>query len=374
MTHPQRPRHLPTLTSLRWVAATLVFLLHANELVIAQSVAIERGIFDVQPHTWFNRIADQGSAGVSFFFVLSGFVLAWSHQTTTTAPVFYRRRFARIYPAYAVACLVALPVIVAIGEMSSPLHLAQALFPLTLLQAWVPHPRIAYGGNGVSWSLSCEAFFYAVFPFVMPRIAAASIRRTVTVAACLAAIPLVLAGALRPTDPDSATFLFLYANPLTRLVEFVIGIALARLLRDGVRVPWLRLGPTLAVAGAVYLAMGWVPLYLHSIPLTLVPFAAVVFAAAQADLAAAESPGRRPVLHAPWLVRLGQWSFGFYLLHQLVLRLIREAQPTGAAAIAVTVAAYPATAALSAALFRYVEQPLERRLRPAPAVPASAAT
>lgn len=367
MSGESRPVHLPTLTSLRWVAATLVFLLHANELVIAQSVAIQQGLTDQQPHTWVNRIADQGSAGVSFFFVLSGFVLAWSQRSATTSSDFYRRRVARIYPAYAVACVVAVPVIYLLGEMAGPMHLAQAVFPLTLLQAWVPHPRIAYGGNGVSWSLSCEAFFYATFPFLMPRLAAAGVRRLLGTAAVAALVPLVLALALRPTDAESAAFMFIYANPLARMAEFVLGIALACLLRSGVRVPWLRLGPVLALAAVVYVAMGWVPLYLHSIPLTVVPFAAVVFAAAQSDLEAGDRPAaERRVLHAGWFVRLGQWSFAFYLLHQLVLRVIREGRPTGAAAIAWVVIAYVVTAALSAALFRFVEQPMERRLRPSP--------
>lgn len=49
-------------------------------------------------------------AGVSFFFILSGFVLVWSFRSSDTPGEFYRRRFARIVPAYVAMCVVALAV------------------------------------------------------------------------------------------------------------------------------------------------------------------------------------------------------------------------------------------------------------------------
>ncbi|WP_446918960.1 acyltransferase family protein, partial [Klebsiella pneumoniae] len=76
---------------MRWFAAALVFVSHA------------RGQFDdrdVVRHMWVGR------AGVSFFFILSGFVLAWSHRKGDRPAGFYRRRFARIYPAYAASLLI----------------------------------------------------------------------------------------------------------------------------------------------------------------------------------------------------------------------------------------------------------------------------
>jgi peptidoglycan/LPS O-acetylase OafA/YrhL len=38
---------------------------------------------------------------------------------------------------------------------------------LLLLQAWFPEPSIYAGGNGVTWSLSDEMFFYLLFPLAM---------------------------------------------------------------------------------------------------------------------------------------------------------------------------------------------------------------
>ncbi len=49
-----------------------------------------------------------GTSGVTFFFVLSGFVLTWSAQPGTKVFIFYRRRFARIWPAHIVALVPAM--------------------------------------------------------------------------------------------------------------------------------------------------------------------------------------------------------------------------------------------------------------------------
>ena len=80
-------RVLGSLTGLRFVAALLVFGRHALLLFAGTPVA---GVASV--------VLLPASAGVSFFFVLSGFVLAWCHRSEDSPRSFYRRRFARIYP------------------------------------------------------------------------------------------------------------------------------------------------------------------------------------------------------------------------------------------------------------------------------------
>lgn len=60
---------------------------------------------------WFgDRVDVGGTIGVVFLFRLSGFVLTWSANTSVSAPTFWWRRFARIYPAHFVALLVVIPV------------------------------------------------------------------------------------------------------------------------------------------------------------------------------------------------------------------------------------------------------------------------
>src|SRR4029079_6445765 len=99
----------------------------------------------------------------------------------------------------------------------------------------------------------------------------------------------------------------MYFLPPARLLEFVAGILLALLISRGAlnRIPLL---PVALIAAATYLLAGWAPMYLQPVALMLLPWVLVIAAAAQRDLAGGSpAPG--------WLVRLGVWSYAFYLFH-----------------------------------------------------------
>src|SRR5260370_8948074 len=123
---------------------------------------------------WFQKLSSIGYVGVSFFFVLSGFILVYTYAgRPMILKNFWRARFARIYPAYAFSLLVTAPFFFyAVLTMNIPffvwakahLKLASALV-LSLLQAWVPQAALTW--NAVAWSLSVEPFFYLLFPFLL---------------------------------------------------------------------------------------------------------------------------------------------------------------------------------------------------------------
>jgi peptidoglycan/LPS O-acetylase OafA/YrhL len=96
------PRLLPRLTAFRWYAALVVCLYHLG------------GVINWQVLSPFSI----GTVGVSFFYVLSGFVLTWSYRSDPDLWRFYRRRFARIYPATIVTGVVA-AVLVAAGLITT---------------------------------------------------------------------------------------------------------------------------------------------------------------------------------------------------------------------------------------------------------------
>ena len=82
-----RPR-VPALTSLRFFAALHVFVFHMYAMQIANTSG------------WARQISSIGYVGVSFFFVLSGFILVYTYaDRPISAREFWRARFARIYPA-----------------------------------------------------------------------------------------------------------------------------------------------------------------------------------------------------------------------------------------------------------------------------------
>src|SRR5216684_4890803 len=89
-----RPR-LPALTSLRFFAAFHVVIFHFQAMQIF-----------IGP-VWFQKLSSIGYVGVSFFFVLSGFILVYTYAgRPMILKNFWRARFARIYPAYAFSLLV----------------------------------------------------------------------------------------------------------------------------------------------------------------------------------------------------------------------------------------------------------------------------
>lgn len=336
--------NLPSLTSLRWLAATAVFLRHGHVLP---------------------RISVQGATGVSFFFMLSGFLLTWSERPGQRARDFLARRVARVYPAYVVATLVGIPILMAVGVLTVRRDLLPGLFTLTLLQSWVPSTAYYYGGNLVAWSLSNEAFFYLMFPLIAVPLSRLARRRPprdlwvllVALAAASIALPLIL----RPVEEGGVSFWLVYISPPFRIIEFVIGMGLAHALRRG-GLPRLNLAACAALAGAAYLVAGWVPAYAMWSATTLLPFALLIVASAQTD-ARGDTPA---VLRHPVLITLGKWSYCFYLVHSTILIGVRgvvNRLDLGVPAWGQAIGCYVVAIAAAGALHLLVEAPLERILR-----------
>jgi peptidoglycan/LPS O-acetylase OafA/YrhL len=369
---------LHSLTGLRWWAACGIFLSHVNVLL---PIPGTRGLFGL------------GVAGVTFFFILSGFVLAWTAGDADRPGWFYARRFARIWPLLALS--VALPLLFALtkapqGDDPSHAHLALVgLSSVLLVQAWVPG-WILTGPSPVTWSLSCEAFFYALFPALYRVLARRSLRQLLwTAAAMVAAGWLIRAGLWLGYAPKrhftsddlngSGLLLLGTYSPIARLNEFVLGMVAAVAVRRGmrVRVP-VRGAAALLAAGLFGLWLARGAAWRAQVPYDAVDqvcaplFALLIAAVAVRDLQ--RGPSR---LGSAPMVRLGEYSYAFYLFHfTIVLSVAMQVfphrsvvsfftDPVGASAghTAWAAAALAVAAAVSAALYRWYEHPAEKRLR-----------
>ena len=343
---------LPSLTSLRAVAALAVFTRHASE------------VFYASGHD--SPLTRQGATGVSFFFVLSGFVLTWSTRPAEGAGAFWRRRFARIYPTYLVMLLVTQVAVGARHGFAPVPLLANAL----LVQSWVPRSSVYFASGMGAWSLGCEAFFYLLFPLVLARLTGLAPRRRWQLAGAAAAAEVALALVVHsPQQAGGVGLWLMYVLPLSRLGEFVIGVVLALAVRDGLR-PRIGLGPALALAAGAYLLAGFVPVYLMWAAVTLAPFALVLAVAAAGD-----ADGRPSALHHRWLVRAGEWSYSFYLVHIGVVGVVHHLVPSPrgwAADTGLTLICLVLAAGAAGCLFTFVERPMERRLRGDRSLPVSA--
>jgi peptidoglycan/LPS O-acetylase OafA/YrhL len=285
-----------------------------------------------------------GGAGVSFFFILSGFVLAWSTAPTIANREFYRRRFARIYPSTFVVLLVSV-IVPVVAVSRGPKEFVTSLF---LVQAWDPATKIAYGMNGVAWSLSCEMAFYVAFPFAMRYLVRLAPRGRWFLALGYVAIVAIAGVVLARVGHPSA----LIAWPPARFGEFLLGMVGALEIRRGWRLK-ARCGLVLIAVGITLAALDAQGSFYTDF---LIPvFFAVIVLAAQRDLS-----GVKGVLSSKALVYAGQVSFCFYLVHELMIVNLRHEVGTGwgVAALALALAIVAAVA-----LHHLVELPFQRLLR-----------
>ncbi len=210
---------LDALTALRFAAAFLVVLGHSRNDFICLAPMPDRIVFN---------------QAVTFFFVLSGFILTYVYPklTNKTSIVsFLSKRFARLWPLHAAVfamhkALVVKALVTIYG--AAPLSLVTAA-NLLMVHAWVPLVQFFFSYNAPSWSISTEFFFYLCFPLLL-----LAMRRAFW-------LPLLITGALvvffisvanwlqLPVSHESRVSIeaLVYINPLARIFEFAVGMVTA---------------------------------------------------------------------------------------------------------------------------------------------------
>lgn len=309
---------LDSLTILRGPAALLVFFYHI-----------------VHNTHWANRIpaASVGYVGVALFFVLSGFVLTWSYKPNDGYKKFYVRRFARVYPLHFFFFLVALGLLFLTHGLPSVAAIIANLF---LLQAWVPNWDYIFSVNGVSWSLSCEMFFYACTPLILNYLNRVPARVRYTILIGWFILCATVAGVISTTS--NYADVVVYANPLLRSGEFALGMVLGLLalaVRDRKLVPphiapWHLVTVILIAFGTVYMAAK-IPATQTLRGFLLDPvWVALIGACALYDMQRSHHSQARNITEGAGHrlrrlgVYLGEVSFAFYLVHELaIIHIVR---------------------------------------------------
>lgn len=223
---------LKPLTALRFIAAAMIVAHHAKD-----SLGLDP--HHVLEHIFLNH-------GVSFFFVLSGFILTYVYPHLSgwqQAKEFLIARWARIWPSHIVSGLWWVSQMSPVDLRGGGLMLVGALIAnLFLVQAWIPSDKFFYSGNPVSWSISTEFFFYLAFIVLMLPLKSFGWPAKLSVAFFLAMLsvltPYLLWGPSLEQMPQDTFLYFTYISPFARLLEFVLGMFTASMLlklRDKVR-------------------------------------------------------------------------------------------------------------------------------------------
>lgn len=166
--------------------------------------------------------AGGGTMAVTFFFVLGGFAMTLGYKDKVLKEDFsYReyikKRFIKFYPLHWICLLAAVPFVVTHFILW---QIPNFIINAFLVQTWIPLQSIYFSYNSVSWYLANTVFFTLMFPFIFKVVATADRQRNLTVFAIMTVCYVSLICFL----PERFYHAIFYINPLVRLIDFIIGI------------------------------------------------------------------------------------------------------------------------------------------------------
>jgi peptidoglycan/LPS O-acetylase OafA/YrhL len=293
-------------------------------------------------------VAKYGYLGVQFFFIISGFVIAYSAEGRSAAN-FAIARFARIYPGFLVCMTVTFLVSLAIGGPRFAVSLPQWLGNLLIVSPAVKQPFM----DGAYWSIVYEITFYG-WVFLLASLT--NFRRNIEwiviawLAISMLNIFLIHSGVMsRLFLTDQSGF-------------FVEGLLLYEIYkgrRDVALYLLLALAAAISIDQA-FIGAIWVREHFH-IQIDNIVIAAVCLAALGS--VALSLCVRRMPLPAPVLLAVGGLTYPMYLLHQHIgFMLLNRFEGRASATILIGCTMVLMLAA-SWLVWRLVERPAQKRLK-----------
>jgi peptidoglycan/LPS O-acetylase OafA/YrhL len=378
---------LPQLTSLRFFAAFAVVVLHYRDLLGPLPVAVRALIVG-------------GQYGVTFFFVLSGFILTYKYETWFEGGVrsdsfwkFQKYRFAKIYPIYLLGLLLDTPwqFIAHIYHGSAAgkglEYWASWLINALGMQSWIPGIPYTLVWNTPAWSVSSEFFFYLTFPWIC-YVLASKVRSAAWMALMLAAL-LVISALIYAAVVHALYVMWdlswdvrysvQHYTPLLRLPEFIAGCMAGQIFLGSRRVPsspqnflfgsqWRRNG-VLMICLALILWRVLTPPYTGPVQelwlidnavkfsIFVLPFIGIIFAVASGPTLLSTP------LSWPLMVLLGEASYALYITHWTGQSVMQMGFMAAYKSPAMSVAFIFLSVVMSVLLFKYFETPMRLKLR-----------
>lgn len=374
----RKPAPLKALTGLRCFAAVNIVLFHfSNPQWFNFNFYIPTPFPGHAVHVplLLAPVVNAGFISVSYFILLSGFVLGYNYNARARngeldRKRFWEARFTRIYPIYFLSLLLSL------GQLPSeyPTHtpamfwIGVVLTPL-LLQGWIP--AIATFMNTPAWTMSAEAFYYMIFPWLArwkrPERIAPYLGK-MSVVWLLGLVPGALYMAFSPdgiVHPDRWSYgPWLWAlkyTPYSHVFSFVFGVMLANLDQMIDRASHLRLWLGIIGFVGIYGILSLGPLVPYAIihDGLLMPLFAFIILGLAGENPLAHALGVRP------LVFIGEASYCLYLLHFNFWHLIHDSHMLNVLHVSQfdPWISYVLLIGMALVALHFIEKPAQRKLR-----------
>lgn len=272
---------LPALDGVRVLATMGIFLFHSGILL-------------------------NGTFPVTLFFMLSGFMMYYTKRDDIH-PMTGIMKMRKMYPLHLLTFLLSIIVWQPWRKYTLDYLLKAGILHLTLLQAWFPKYTLTY--NGLAWYLSITLFLYAIsYPLIL-------FTRRIKKPLPIILLLLLVIKAINWHWGASA----LYTNPIYRVFDFLLGMTIAKYYLDN---------DNLTEKSANLLELALIPWFLLQYGVSFVfgytPGSYSVLFSVTLYVFAVGKGYVTKILSLSIFHRLARYSFEFYMIHELALRVFRK--------------------------------------------------
>lgn len=290
------------ITFTRFLAAMAIVISHFNKDLFLYNI------------DYISNIFLRANVGVSYFFILSGFIMIVAYHKKDRIGYFdyYKNRFARIYPLYVLGLL--LYLVTRYYNFS----IYKGFLYLFGLQSWVPGEAMILNFPG--WSISVEFLFYLIFPLLYNYFYSKGNKSIWIVTISIWIITQVFCNLYADSSyyqgPHAESHELLYYFPLMHINEFLVGnLAGLYFVRNSGQKNYDI--PVIIIFAAILISLIFVPLFYHN-GLMAILFIPLIILISRNNGMLTKLFSLKPLEY------LGEASYAVYITHIPILYILRE--------------------------------------------------
>ncbi|WP_336962925.1 acyltransferase [Chryseobacterium contaminans] len=295
------------ITFTRFLAAMAIVISHFNKDLFLYKI------------DYISKIFLNANVGVSYFFILSGFIMIVAYHKKDKIEYFeyYKNRFARIYPLYVLGLLLYLVT------RYSNFSIYKGFLYLFGLQSWIPGEAMILNFPG--WSISVEFLFYLLFPLLYNYLYSKGNKSIWVITVLIWIVTQVFCSLYSDSSyykgPHTESHELLYYFPLMHINEFLVGnLAGLYFMKNSGQKNYDV--PVVIIFGLLLLSLIFLPLFYHNGLMALL-FIPLIILISRNNGAITKIFSWKPLEY------LGEASYAVYITHIPVLYILREVLKRG---------------------------------------------